>query len=106
MSYARSEASPVIQWPSNRSLPPQVHVNLERLRGNVALLDLEAEEDTWKFESLPWSEDRPLRLLMRNSHFEPLEITLNDDGTWLRSHPPEVPRFPVSEGVALPTRVS
>jgi hypothetical protein len=96
----------VIHWPTNQSLPPQVFVNLEHLKGNAALLDLEADPDTWKFESLPWAEGRPLRLLMRNSRFEPLEITLNDDGTWLRSHPPEVPRFPASEGVALPTRIS
>ncbi len=96
----------MIRWPTTQSLPPQVRANLEHLKGNAALLDLQADGDTWVFESLPWSEERPLRLLLRNSRFEPLEIVLNEDGTWLRSHPPEVPRFPVSEGVPQPAPIS
>jgi hypothetical protein len=96
----------MIRWPPSQSLASEVNTNLERLKGNVALLDLEADGDTWTFESLPWSEERPLRLLLRNSHFEPLEVVLNEDGTWLRVHPNEVPRFPVYDGVPLPTPIS
>jgi hypothetical protein len=96
----------MIRWPTSPSLGPQVQANLEHLKGNVALLDLEADRETWTFESLPWCDERPLRLLLRNSHFEPLEIVLNEDRTWLRVHPNEVPRFPVSDGVPLPSPIS
>jgi hypothetical protein len=84
----------VIRWPTGEGLPAHVGANLEHLKGSGVLVDLEADPDTWIFDALPWSEEPPLRLVLRNSRFEPLEIVLDADGMWRRRRLPSVPRFP------------
>lgn len=85
----------MIRWPTGERLPAHVRANLEHLKGSAALLNLEADPDTWFFDALPWSEEHPLRLILRNSRFEPLEIIFDADGVWRRQWLPEVPRFSV-----------
>jgi hypothetical protein len=84
----------MIRWPKAEGLPTHVRVNLEHVKGSGALLDLEADPETWIFEGLPWSEQYPLRLILRNSRFESFEIILDEAGVWRRSRLPEVPRYP------------
>jgi hypothetical protein len=86
----------MIRWPHARALPPDVRANLERLRGSVALAELEAGSEAWAFEILPWSDTYPLRLRFRNQRSEPLEVVIDADGLWRRSRPLEDPRFDAS----------
>ncbi|HEY6460022.1 MAG TPA: hypothetical protein VIY73_07710 [Polyangiaceae bacterium] len=86
-------AKRMIEWPHIANLPRAVEARLERLRATRAIQEIEAEEEHWLVDGLPWQDATPVTLILRNESYEPVEVVIELDGTWRRSPLQEVPRF-------------
>jgi hypothetical protein len=83
----------MIEWPHIANLPRAVQARLDRLRATRAIQEIEAEEERWLLDGLPWQDGSPVTLILRSENYEPVEVVIELDGTWRRSPLQEVPRF-------------
>ena len=73
----------MIDWPSDGILSPAARENLARFRATGVAKELEADPQSWKFQSWARMPDPPYRMILSNEGSGHLVVvTIEDSGVW------------------------
>ena len=73
----------MIQWPDERLTREDGRRALAAFRESAAACELETDPHRWHVVSWPWTNARPLRLVLENEMHDPLVFSMDADGIWM-----------------------
>jgi hypothetical protein len=72
----------MIVWPEESRLTPVARENLARFRATAASKSLEADAQSWSFQSWARLADPPFRSILVSDGGETATLTIEDNGIW------------------------